>query len=108
MLASAPSSKPKVAPFCQIPQAILTSLAAHALTGAEFQVVLTILYELYRWQPSGATPKPLGAWHFQQTTSLTRRTVQRAIEALEDRRIIAIQRRKYHANTYSINPVGQW
>src|SRR5438132_3468408 len=103
MLASAPSGKPKVAPFCQIPQAILTALAAHALTGAEFQVVLTILYELYRWQPAGGTPKALGAWHFQQTTSLTRRTVQRAIKEVEEQRIIAVQRRDYRENTYSIN-----
>ena len=86
--------------FRKIDNDVFKALIAAKLTGAGYQIVLTVMDKTLGFQKEKAT---ISLTHFERITGLSRQSVRLAIKQAEDRRIITAERNSTRPTTYALN-----
>jgi phage replication O-like protein O len=91
--------------FRKIDNDIFNALIQVGLTGAGYQVVLTIIDRTmgFRKGSKYKEKSPISLTYFQQATKLSRQSVCDAIKQLEKRRVIIVERNSTRKTIYSLN-----
>ncbi|MFC2024461.1 replication protein [Chloroflexota bacterium] len=91
--------------FRRIDNAPFQALMAAQLTGAGYQIVLTIIDRTLGFQKEKAK---IPLTYFQKATGISRQSVCEAIKQAEERHIITVVRNSTRPSTYALNDQTQW
>ena len=91
---------PRRVGFRQIDNDVFKALIAAKLTGAGYQIVLTVIDKTLGFQKEKA---PISLTYFGKLTGLSRQSVRLAIKQAEDRRIIIAERNSTRPTIYALN-----
>ena len=91
--------------FRKIDNDLFQALMAAQLSGAGYQIVLTVIDKTLGFQKEEAK---IPLTYFEKATRLSRQSGRLAIKQAEARRIITVERNSTRPTKYGLNNYGQW
>jgi phage replication O-like protein O len=96
---------PRKSGFRRIENDLFKALMAAQLTGAGYQVVLTVIDKTIGFHKEEAK---ITLKCFQEAAGLSRQSVLKAIKQAEERKIVSVKRNGTRPSVYALNPNEQW
>lgn len=91
--------------FRKIENDLFKAFMAAKLTGAGYQIVLTVIDKTIGFQRDEAK---ITLKCFQESTRLSKQSVLKAIKQAEERRILSVERDSTRPGVYALNPQDNW